>query len=47
MPILSFGLILVLFVIQQQDGSVDILADIANLILTYQHNSGVSACQIL
>jgi hypothetical protein len=28
-------------VIQQQDDSVDIFVDIANLILTYQYNSSV------
>jgi hypothetical protein len=39
MSILSFILTLVLFVIQQQDDSVDIFVDITNVILTYQYNS--------
>jgi hypothetical protein len=34
-------LTLVLFVIQQQNDSVDIFVDIANVILTYQYNSSI------
>jgi hypothetical protein len=39
--ILLFILTLALFVIRQQDNSVDIFVDIAYVILTYRYNSGV------
>jgi hypothetical protein len=41
MSALSFILILVLFVIQQQNDSVDIFVVITNVILTYQYNSNI------